>query len=99
MKVLNYVKRKCQELNKDFQVNFLTQVDKEKMQKAVNTGLPNYIEIQHAENLERIEHSYSVINKVKIKRSRGFTCPLKTFAIVAHNEEFSLLPDERPELI
>ena len=48
MVVLNYVKRKCQELNKDFQVNFLTQVDKEKMQKAVNTGLPNYIEIQHA---------------------------------------------------
>ena len=48
MVVLNYVKQKCQELNKDFQVNFLTQVDKEKMQKAVNTGLPNYIEIQHA---------------------------------------------------
>ena len=39
------------------------------------------------------------MDRVKIKRDYGFTCPVKTVALFASNEEFSLLPKELPELI
>ena len=38
-----------------------------------------------------------MIDRIKVKRGYGFTCPLKTMAIFASNEEFSLLPGEVPE--
>lgn len=40
---------------------------------------------------------YAMIDRIKVKRGYGFTCPLKTMAIFASNEEFSLLPGEVPE--
>lgn len=36
---------------------------------------------------------------MKIKRIYQASCPVKTVAIIASNDEFSYIPDEMPELI
>ena len=49
--------------------------------------------------MERLDSCFAVIDGVKIRRVQGFTCPLKTVAIFASNDEFSVLPGQMPERV
>ena len=44
-----------------------------------------------------MRNKYAMVDRIKVKRAFGFTCPVKTLAIFAHNDEMSLLPVEMPE--
>ena len=74
-------------------------LSKEEIEKARSAGLDNYIEIEHAEQVKRLDNVYAFIDRIRIKRDRNFSCPVKTLALFAHNEEFSLLPEQVPGIV
>ena len=65
----------------------------------MNSGFQNYVELNHEDKLELARNTYAVIDKVKIKRDLGFTCPTKTLALIAHNHQFSIIKNEIPEFV
>lgn len=86
-------------MNDETELNHNDYADREKIIQGKAAGLANYIELQHEEYVESLADFYAVLDRVKIRRDKGFTCPLKTVALFASNEEFSLLPRELPELV
>ena len=80
-------------------MNYLEHTDKPKIEQGKASGITNYIELKHAEQVERVQDCFAVIDNIKIQRGREITCPAKTFAIFASNEEFSFLPDQLPERV
>ena len=71
MLLVNFTKDKCRVIFQDLKVNFLSQLDREQVQKANSSGIKNYIEIQHAEYVNEICHTYAVVDKIKIKKNRN----------------------------
>ena len=65
----------------------------------MNSGFQNYVELNHADKLELVRNTYAVIDKVKIKRDRRFTCPTNTLALFAHNHQFPIYKNESPEFV
>jgi hypothetical protein len=59
--------------------------------------MSQYLEVKHEEAVASVRNKYAMVDRIKVKRAFGFTCPIKTIAIFAHNYEMSLLPDEMPE--
>ena len=96
---MNRVIKKCMKIESAIKVNYLEHTDKPKIEQGKAKGINNYIEIEHAERVEQVQDCFAVIDNVKIQRGHDFTCPVKTFAIFASNEEFSFLPDELPERV
>ena len=66
---------------------------------AINLGLNDYVELKHNNYVDRIKNMYAVVDRVKIKRGYGFACPVKTLALFAHNEEFSIVTGLIPDLV
>ena len=69
------------------------------MIRGIESGFNETIIIKHLEQIDKIRNSYAYIDRIKIKRPRNAYCPVKTLALIAHNEEFSICKDEIPEFV
>ena len=98
LRLINYVKDKCHEIEKVSGTEYPDNENKQAMAKAKNAGLENYVEVDISKR-PSIDHVFALISRVRIKREKGFTCPIKTLALFAHDTEFSVLPNETPEIV
>ena len=69
------------------------------MRRGIASGFNDTIIVKHQEHIDSIRNSYAYIDRIKIKRSRTDYCPVRTLALFAHNEEFSICMDEIPEFV
>ena len=97
---MNPIKDKCFAIINEIELSpQLNHADQEQINRGKNAGLENYLELRHENQVAQLADFYAVVDRIKIKRAAGFTCPVKTVALFAHNQEFSVLPDELPALV
>ena len=101
MRVINHLKNRCLDIHcREIMVALFSWVDREKTTLQNDAGFRNAIELAIPRHLQRLgRDTFALIDSIKIKRDYVATCPVKTLALVASNEQFSYLPDEMPELL